>query len=240
MGKAETIVSERKQFVFEFDHAPSLRAEDFLVADNNREAYAWLERWPYWPAPVLVVHGPPGCGKTHLLHVYLARTAGLALTPADLENRQVVERLDAASAWALDDAETHLGPMQEIALLHVYNRICETKRHLLLTAREPPSRWPVALADLASRLRATPVAGIRSPSDPLMRAVLVKLFADRQLQVDDNVLTYVLSHIERTFDAARSIVARIDETALHGHRRITIALVREVLIAGGRAEGGAY
>ena len=224
-------MTDRKQFLFAFDHAPSLHEEDFLVADDNREAYAWLERWPHWPSPVLVVHGPPGCGKTHLLHVFLARTAGLALTLSDLENGRIVERLDAAPAWALDDAEQHLGPTHQEALLHAYNTICETKRYLLLTAREPPSRWPVGLADLGSRLRATPAAGIRSPGDPLMRAVLVKLFVDRQLQVDDSVLTYVLSHMERTFDAARSIVARIDETALHGHRRITIALVREVLNA---------
>ena len=224
-------MSERKQLLFAFDHAPSLREEDFLVADDNREAFAWLERWPDWPSSVLVVHGPPGCGKTHLLHVFLARTAGLALTLSDLENGQIVARLDAAPAWTLDDAERHLGPTHQEALLHAYNRICETKRHLLLTAREPPSRWPVGLADLGSRLKATPAAGIRSPGDPLIRAVLVKLFADRQLQVDDSVLTYVLSHMERTFDAARSIVARIDETALHGHRRITIALVREVLNA---------
>jgi chromosomal replication initiation ATPase DnaA len=165
------------------------------------------------------------------LHVFLARTAGLPLTLSDLENGQIVERLDAAATWALDDAERHLGPTHQEALLHAYNRICETKRHLLLTAREPPSRWPVGLADLGSRLKATPAPGIRSPGDPLIRAVLVKLFADRQLQVDDSVLTYVLSHMERTFDVARSIVARIDETALHGHRRITIALVREVLNA---------
>ena len=224
-------MTDRKQLLFAFDHAPSLHEEDFLVADDNREAYAWLERWPHWPSSVLVVHGPPGCGKTHLLHVFLARTAGLPLTLSDLENGQIVERLDAAATWALDDAERHLGPTHQEALLHAYNRICETKRHLLLTAREPPSRWPVGLADLGSRLKATPAAGIHSPGDPLMRAVLVKLFADRQLQVDDSVLTYVLSHMERTFDAARSIVARIDETALHGHRRITIALVREVLNA---------
>jgi DnaA regulatory inactivator Hda len=228
-------VTDRKQLLFAFDHAPSLHEEDFLVADDNREAYAWLERWPHWPSSVLVVHGPPGCGKTHLLHVFLARTAGLPLTLSDLENGQIVERLDAAATWALDDAERHLGPTHQEALLHAYNRICETKRHLLLTAREPPSRWPVGLADLGSRLKATPAAGIRSPGDPLIRAVLVKLFADRQLQVDDSVLTYVLSHMERTFDAARSIVARIDETALHGHRRITIALVREVLNAGVRS-----
>jgi chromosomal replication initiation ATPase DnaA len=225
-------VSDRKQLLFAFDHAPSLHEEDFLVADDNREAHAWLERWPHWPSSVLVVHGPPGCGKTHLLHVFLARTGGMPLTLPDLESGQIVARLDAAPAWALDDAERHLGPAHQEALLHAYNRICETKRHLLLTAREPPARWPVGLADLGSRLRATPAAGIRSPGDPLMRAVLVKLFADRQLQVDDGVLTYVLSHMERTFDAARSIVARIDETALHGHRRITIALVREVLNAG--------
>ena len=227
----------RKQLLFEFDHAPSLRNEDFLVADNNREACAWLERWPHWPSPVLVVHGPPGCGKTHLLHVFLERTEGLPLTLRDLQSGQLVERLDAASAWALDDADRYLSPAHEVALLHVYNTIWETKRHLLLTAREPPSRWPVKLADLGSRLKASPAAGIRPPDDALIRAVLVKLFTDRQLQVDDGVLTYVLSHMERTFDAARLIVARIDETALHGHRRITTALVRDVLKA--TEEGGA-
>lgn len=210
-------------------HRPALGREDFLVAPGNAEAVAWLDRWPDWPAPALVLHGPEGCGKSHLAHVFAAQTgapvvagrAGLVLDPPTL--------LGDHGAVVIDDADAGL---DEESLFHLYNAIKEADRRLLLTARRAPAAWGLRLPDLASRLQAAPAAAIGPPDDAVMAAVLIKLFADRQLRVGTEVVSYLLRHMERSFSAARALVAAADEASLAEKRAITVPLVRRLLEAG--------
>lgn len=218
-----------KQLPLAFEHRPALGGDDFLIAPNNAEAVGWLDRWPDWPAPALVLHGPPGCGKTHLVQVFLAISRGRAVEAADLARGAPAGRLADAPALAVDGADVLLAGAADEALLHLYNGAAEAGRRLLLTGREPPGRWPIRLADLESRLRAAPAVGIGPPDDPLIAAVLVKLFADRQLRVDDGVVAYLTARMERSFDAARRLVAAIDAAALAERRNITVPFVRAVL-----------
>lgn len=218
-----------RQLILDFPHRPSLDGEDFLIADNNQEAAAWIDRWPDWPAPALCLYGPPGCGKSHLVHVFLARTSGRLLTAAELAGASPADLLQDHPAIAIDDADRMLETVAAPALLHLYNVTREAGRHLLLTGRRPPAQWPVALADLASRLRAAPAVRIDPPDDALLRWVLAKLFVDRQLKVGDEVLAYLLARIERSFAALEPLVAAIDAAALSSRRAVTIPLVGEVL-----------
>jgi chromosomal replication initiation ATPase DnaA len=222
-------VTVSRQLPFDFPHRVSLSGEDFLVAPCNAGAVAWIDRWPDWPAPVVTVYGPAACGKTHLLHVFLARTGGQRVTASDLSAGQAMPLAVAAAALALDDAEDVLAEGHEAALLHLYNAAGEAGRCLLLTARRPPVRWPVGLADLRSRLNAAAAVAIGSPDEALIGALLVKLFADRQMRVEHGVVTYLLARMERSFDAARGLVAALDRAALAGKRPVTLALARQVL-----------
>ncbi|HUZ74361.1 MAG TPA: DnaA/Hda family protein, partial [Stellaceae bacterium] len=175
--------------------------------------------------PALALAGPTGSGKTHLAHVFTARSGALLLAPGDLTVAAVGDRLGAARAVALDRAET----ADEEALLHLYNLLAERRGHLLVVARQPPARWGIALADLRSRLLTAPVALIAPPDEGLLSAVLVKLFADRQIQVGEEVVAYLLARFERSFAAAQSAVVALDQAALAARRRVTIPLVRAVL-----------
>jgi DnaA regulatory inactivator Hda len=214
-----------------FEPRPALGGDDFLVAPNNADAVAWLDRWPDWPAPILLIHGPPGCGKTHLSQVFLA-AAGARLIGADELTGMAADVLLAdADAAVIDGADSIVAGGAEQALLHLYNQAAETGRKLLFTARTPSSRWSVKLADLRSRLSTAVSAEIGPPDDPLIAAVLVKLFADRQLRIDDGVIAYLLPRMERSFDAARQMVSAIDDAALAERRNITVPLVRKVLKA---------
>ena len=220
-----------RQLPLNLEHRPALGADDFLVAAPNREVVAWLDRWPAWPAPALVLTGPAGSGKTHLAHVFAARANATLLAAAALDVGRVPDLLGAARAIALDDAEA----AEEQAFLHLYNMLAERGGHLLVLARRPPARWGIKLADLRSRLLAAQVATLLPPDDALLSAVLLKLFADRQLQLTEGVMNYLLTRLERSFEAAQHAVAALDRAALAAHRRITVPLAREVLGEGWEA-----
>lgn len=215
-----------RQLTLDLGYRPALGGEDFLVAACNAEALEWLDRWPDWPGPALVVHGPPGCGKTHLAHVFAARSGAPVLAAAGLHRDDPPRLLAAARALVLEDADRGV---DEVALFHLYNMVKECGARLLLTARLPSGRWPVALPDLASRLKAVTNVAIQPPDDALMAALLVKLFADRQLRVGQELVAYLLPRLERSFDALREVVARLDAAALAERREITVPLARQVL-----------
>jgi chromosomal replication initiation ATPase DnaA len=211
-----------EQLRLSFEHQPATGAEDFMPAPCNREALAWLARWPDWPAPALVLHGPPGCGKSHLARIWATRTGARWIDGGAVAGAEP----DEYRTCVLDNAEP---VADEEALLSIYNRLQERRGHLLITARRPVGAWTVLLPDLASRLRAAPAAAIGAPDDALLGAVLLKLFADRQLVVSEAVIEYLVRHMERSFEAARGVVADLDGASLRQQRPITVALVRALL-----------
>ena len=210
------------QLGLELPYRPALGRADFLVSDCNAAALGWIERWPDWPGHALVLYGPEGCGKSHLAHLWCER-AGAQLVPgrelSEWEPRSI------SPAIAVDDADR----ASEIALLHLFNSCAEAGAGLLVVARNAPSAWPIALPDLASRLRAAPAIGVAPPDDPLLAAVLVKHFADRQLRVMPTVIAYLVRRMERSFAAAAMLSARLDRLALAEGRPIGLALARRAL-----------
>jgi chromosomal replication initiation ATPase DnaA len=219
-----------RQLAFDFGHRPSLGGDDFLVAPCNAEAVAWIDAWPQWPAPALVIHGPPGGGKTHLAGVWRVRAGAIEIPAAAVNPADIANALGPAQAAVVEDADQHAGDDGFArGLFHLYNMLAERRGHLLLTARSPVLQWPLALADLRSRLQAAPAAAIDLPDENLTAALLVKLFADRQLKVGDDVLAYLLARMERSFDAARRLVAALDAAALDAKRNVSVPLAGELL-----------
>ncbi|MBO6520333.1 MAG: DNA replication protein [Rhodospirillales bacterium] len=218
-----------KQLAFDLEHRPALGEEDFLVADSNAEAVAWIDRYPDWPGPALVLSGDRGAGKTHLVKVFMVKS-GATEFPMQALAGDAVPVLPEGNGVVIEDCDKAMGnTIAEEALFHIYNQVKAADRKLLLTARSPAARWPIALPDLASRLRAAPSVEIAGPDDMLLIALLVKLFADRQIGIDQSVVEYVVPRIERSFAAIQTFVAEADRTALEGKRRITVPLAREVL-----------
>jgi chromosomal replication initiation ATPase DnaA len=210
-----------RQIPLDLAYPPALGAKDFVVGAANRDAFAWIERWPEWPGNALALFGPAGSGKTHLAELWRARSGALILDAPPHEDNfpDSALILEAPSRWP------------EVALLHLLNRQREAGNFLLVLDREAPARWAVGLPDLASRLAAMPAIGLAAPDDELLVAVMAKHFADRNQSVGDEALRYLAQRIERSFAAAAQIVATIDRRALAQNRRVTLALIREALAA---------
>jgi chromosomal replication initiation ATPase DnaA len=193
---------------------------DVLEDASNAEALAWLDRPGEWPAGRLALFGPAGVGKTHLLRATAAARGWRCLEGPALRG------LPEPGPAVLDDADC---AAEERALLHLVNLCAERREPLLLAGRAPPARWPVALPDLASRLRATHAVGIGPPGDPLLRALLAKHFADRQLRVAPEVQDWLLLRLPREAAALAEAAARLDRAALARGAPVTRALAREAL-----------
>jgi len=221
-----------RQLALALEHRPALGAGDFLVAAANRDAVAWIDRWPDWPAPALALYGPPGSGKTHLCQVWRQASGAIEIDAAMLRRDEPPAYLGDARACVVEDVAGCLEAEPEVArrLLHLYNMMAERGGYLLLSDREAPARWSCPLADLRSRLSGMQAVALGEPDEVLVEAVLVKLFIDRQLDVSVEAVHFLLPRIERSFAAARRIVAAIDRAALTAKRRqITVPLARAAL-----------
>jgi chromosomal replication initiation ATPase DnaA len=220
------MVSPPRQLALALNHAERLSRQDFLPGPSNEAALAMVERWPDWPVRVLALTGPEGSGKSHLAAIW-AELSGARILSARAMTTPTLPDALATGALVLEDCTA--GEFDERALFHLLNLVREQDAYLLLTARTAPALWDIALPDLASRLRAVPVITLSPPDDALLRAVTVKLFADRQLAVDESLIGYLLTRVGRSFAAVRTAVQTLDREALQRKRPVTRALAAEVL-----------
>ncbi len=222
-----------KQLILPLEFPPAFDEKDFIVGSTNEEAYNWLIRWPDWPHPCLAIYGEKGCGKTHLSRIWQLKTQAIYLERNNFNTRTFESLIKGSNLFILDDA--HLIEKEEV-LFHFYNHIIASKGNLLILSRIPPARWEKKLPDLRSRLKTIPAIKIRSPDETLLIRVIQKLFNDVHLKVEEEVIHFLLKHMERSFESARFWVETLNSSALISKRRITIPLVREILLTQGLAE----
>lgn len=215
-----------RQLAFDLPVDSRHGVEDFLVGPSNEVAYGLVESWPNWPDAWLRLVGPEGAGKTHLAAIWATRAHAWTVPVSDVTEANV-PHLVSSGALVVEDCDG--GPRDESALFHLMNALKAKRGFLLLTARTAPDLWGVKVPDLLSRLRLAPHATIDPPDDALLRALLVKLFIDRQLVVDTGIIEALTLRMERSFAAARSIVDALDKLSLERGRRVTRALASEVL-----------
>lgn len=212
------------QLVLDLPHRPALGAEDFLISRSNQAAADIVDRWPNWPHASVMVVAPARAGKTHLANVWRLKSAAARLDASRLSEADM-----ARATGALLVEDLHDGIADERILFHLLNLVREHKLSMLLTSRKPPGDLEVRLPDLRSRLRALPLVHIAPPDEALLKAVLVKHFADRQLTVEPHVVNHIALHMDQSMEAAANIVAEIDQAALAAHRKVTRTLAAEIL-----------
>lgn len=219
-----------RQLTFDLPLREARGRGDFFVSESNATALAAIDGWQKWPGRKMVLTGPPGSGKSHLLQLWAEQADAVIVAAVDLAATDPATV--AGRNVGVEDAEAIAGnPQAEAAAFHLHNLVLAEGGHLLLTATRAPSRWGLSLPDLASRMEGTPVVAIEPPDEALLAAVLVKLFADRQIEPPETLIRYLVPRIDRSFAAAQDIVATLDETALAEGKPISRDLARQVLEA---------
>jgi chromosomal replication initiation ATPase DnaA len=222
-----------RQLPLELAHAEGRSRDHLVVSEANRKAVALIDSWPDWPAPTVVLAGPPGSGKSHLGAIWREASGAVPL-----DRRRIGEAArsaEAGAAFLLDDADA--GGLDETGLFHALNAVRAGGGHMLITARRFPAAWGVKLPDLASRLKAAATVEIGEPDDLLLSGVIAKLFADRQVGVEPHVVQYLVRRIERSLGTAIRVVEKLDAAALEQKSRITRALAAEVVSALDEGQG---
>ncbi len=215
-----------RQLAFALPHAESLTRDNFLEGPANEAGLTLIERWPDWPNRIMLLVGPEGSGKSHLAAIWAEEAGARSISARALTPISVPGAL-ATGALVVEDLKP--GGFDERAMFHLMNLAREDEASVLMTARLAPSAFEVELRDLRSRLRAVPTVQLLPPDDLLFRGLIVKFCADRQLSIDETVVSYLASRIERSYAAARRAVDLLDTEALRLGRPVTRALAAELL-----------
>jgi len=221
-----------RQLPLDLGHSPGFSRDDLVVSAANAQAASLIDRWPAWPAPVVLLAGPAGSGKTHLAAIWREHAGAVELSASDISTH--VGDIGATPVL-IDDADQ--GRLDQDGLFHLINTVRGAGSHLLLTARSFPAAWGVTLPDLASRLKAAATVEIEEPDDLLLAGVITKLFADRQVEVDPHVVQFLVRRIERSLSTAIRVVDRLDRAALEQKTRITRTLAAETVGAFDAGQG---
>jgi chromosomal replication initiation ATPase DnaA len=214
-----------RQLLFDLAAGEGRGAEDFVVGPANARAHGFIAAWPDWPHHLAVLTGPPGSGKSHLAGLWAARSGAVEAAAGSPDLAAILA--GGHRAVLVEDADRP--GRDETGLFHLANLVAERGGHMLVTACAPPGAWPVGLADLASRLRSATPVEIAAPGEDLLEAIMVKLFADRQIAVAPEVVAYALARMERSPAAARRLVAALDRLSLERHSGVGTRLVADAL-----------
>jgi len=223
-------LASAQQIPFDLGARHAYGREDFQLGKSNFEAVGWIDKWPNWPAPVVILQGPAASGKSHLAAVWQDKAKAKNIKAEDLIKCTAEELYERGATLVLDGLDPWLGDRAaETTLFHLYNMLKEGQKTMMMTMRMTPTHADFVIPDLASRFRAAPTISIHAPDDMLLASVLIKLFSDRQLTVNNDVLSYLLPRMERSFAAAHEVVQRADHKALSQKRGISVPLMRKVL-----------
>ncbi|HEV2504162.1 MAG TPA: DnaA regulatory inactivator HdaA [Mesorhizobium sp.] len=221
-----------RQLPLDLGHGTAYSRDDLVVSASNAQAATLVDRWPDWPAPVVVLAGPAGSGKTHLAEIW--RDAADAIV---IEAGKVAQGAAAFDGRPVLIDDIDAGAFDQQGLFHLINNVRGAGSHLLLTARRFPAAWGTTLPDLASRLKAAATVEIHEPDDVLLAGVITKLFADRQIEVEPHVVQYLVRRIERSLATAMRVVERLDRMALEQKARITRTMAADAVSAMDEGQG---
>ena len=214
------------QLVFKFPFKTTYFEKDFFVSTNNFEAYKLIESYPKWPEKRINIFGPNGCGKTHLINILSKK---LKLLPIDAKKfdekiNNLVEKFDCIVI------ENYRGNINENLFYSFINQVLQNDKILIINSLIKIKNYKIDLIDLKSRLDSFLEIQINLPTDDLIRVIISKTFSDKQIDLSNKNLEFIVKNIERSYDKILKFTKDIDNISLSTGKSININLIKKVLL----------
>ena len=213
------------QLIFNFPFTTNYFEEDFFVSSSNFEAYKLIETWPKWPSRNINIYGPSGCGKSHLANILKKKINSFFINASDISNNSLA-LIKLKECLIIDNYENNI---EENLLYTIINQTYQSNQYVIINSDQPISSLEIKLEDLKSRLNSFSKITIDLPTDDLIKVVLTKNFSDKQIQIDNKLIDFILKHINRSYEDIFNFIKKIDELSLSTGKSININLIKKVL-----------
>ena len=213
------------QLIFNFPFTTNYFEEDFFVSSSNFEAYKLIETWPKWPSRNINIYGPTGCGKSHLASILKKKINSFFINASDISNNSLA-LIKLKECLIIDNYENNI---EENLLYTIINQTHQSNQYVIINSDQSINSLEIKLEDLKSRLNSFSKITIDLPTDDLIKVVLTKNFSDKQIQVDNKLIDFILKHINRSYEDIFNFIKKIDELSLSTGKSININLIKKVL-----------
>ena len=213
------------QLIFNFPFTTNYFEEDFFVSSSNFEAYKLIETWPRWPSRNINIYGPSGCGKSHLANILKKKINSFFINASDVSNNSLA-LIKLKECLIIDNYENNI---EENLLYTIINQTHQSNQYVIINSDQSINSLEIKLEDLKSRLNSFSKITIDLPTDDLIKVVLTKNFSDKQIQIDNKLIDFILKHINRSYEDIFNFIKKIDELSLSTGKSININLIKKVL-----------
>ena len=214
-----------EQLIFNFPFKRNYLKQDFYVSENNFKAFKLIESWPKWPSRLVNIFGPRGCGKTHLINILKTKINSII----KLSNNISVEILKEYKTKECLIIDNYKGDVDEKILYSLINQANQDNKYIIISSLTSIKKLKTTLEDLKSRFTSFVDIGIDLPTDDLIRVILTKNFSDKQIQVSEKNIEYILRNIERSYEKINTFSNSIDSLSLTKAQPIKLHLIKKVL-----------
>ena len=218
-----------KQLYFEMPNKKALGIEDYIVTDSNNFAFDLIVKMVKGEINFGLISGPPYSGKTHLSKILIKNARNYKTLYFDRDYQNLLNRFEDSDFFILENIDNVKHDKFEEKLFHIINLAKENNKKLLMTSRKPISEIDLNLEDLKSRLNSILEAKIKEPDDQLMELLLIKIFNDKQLKINPNIIDFLVSRLERSYESINFFIEKIDKFSLEKGKKITIPLINDLL-----------
>ena len=218
-----------KQLYFDMPDKTALGIEDYIITESNSFAFDLISRMIKGEINQGVISGPSFSGKTHLSKILIKNIGINESLYIDRDYKKIIERVGSSNLIVIENIDKVLEDKSEEDLFHIINFTKENDKKLLMTSCKSISNIEFKLEDLKSRLNAILEAKIMQPDDELMKLVLIKIFNDKQLLINPNVIDFLRSRLERSYKSINDFIEKIDKFSLEKGKKITIALINDLI-----------
>ena len=203
-------MSDTKQTIIKFDYEKNFQSEDFYISKSNKHVFDFLNLWPKWEKNFVNIIGDKFSGKSHLIDIFLKKNKGIKLNADSLKNDDL-KKLETYENIVIENLTFKI---DEKLLYSLFNIVEHDNKYLVVTSTYPIVDLNFNLNDLKSRAKNFLLLGLEKPDDELIYAIIIKNLSDRQISLDNKLINYIISRVERSYSKIYEFIYKIDQLSL--------------------------